>query len=336
MGIKKEEIAKHFAWYFPSLKQFPEKYLPLIFTDVSKAPEHLAYLCPLCLQNGIFAAKELGLLMSAEFSLDHIVAKSVGGSLVILTCKRCNNNAGREFEPALKKQLERLSFENRIENSALLANTSIKGVQGTYSSQLKVQEPGSYKLDFFTEGKGNAVPLNNWLQNPGTDWEATVTIQQPNKNHLAKSLIKSAYLLCFAVWGYEFVFSHSAEMIRKYLKDEHSYPVTTPIAWFGHTIKQNKINRFPIGICYIQEPVECRSFLVNLLLIDKKSGYRDIASILIPNPTETGWKDLEKLESIFQEVYKNGTPITFSHADHFTLAKGFLNGYSRSWAEPQI
>ena len=57
IGVKKEEVAKHFAGFSKSLKLYPDSYLPLIFNDPANPPEHLAYLCPLCLKNGLVAAK---------------------------------------------------------------------------------------------------------------------------------------------------------------------------------------------------------------------------------------------------------------------------------------
>jgi hypothetical protein len=79
--IPKEVIGGHFQQYYPSLSKFSQNYLHRFFRDVNIIEPHLAYLCPLCLREGIICAPSLGLGMSSEFSLDHFPPESVGGLL---------------------------------------------------------------------------------------------------------------------------------------------------------------------------------------------------------------------------------------------------------------
>src|SRR3954454_153888 len=104
MNIPKEILDQHFRYLTFSLFQFPEKYYHLIFKKDAVVPKHVAYLCPLCVNNFIILLEQ-GLIPSTDFSLDHFPPESVGGTLKLLTCKKCNNDAGRLYEAELVKKM---------------------------------------------------------------------------------------------------------------------------------------------------------------------------------------------------------------------------------------
>ena len=102
--ITDDVIANHFQNFMPSIWPYHSQYLATVFKKYKILPPHLVYFCPLCVENYIIAFgnhKEA----TAEFSLDHIPPESVGGKYKLLTCKKCNNDAGI-FEAELSSLLD--------------------------------------------------------------------------------------------------------------------------------------------------------------------------------------------------------------------------------------
>jgi hypothetical protein len=329
-GVPKEEIAKYLRWYFPSLQRHTDRYAQLFFHESATVPNHLAYVCPMCILNGILILPNAEKPMfSSEFSQDHFPPKSVGGTYTMLVCKDCNNKAGGEIDFVLKDQLSRMSLENRTPLSQVKAVTTIEGIPGNYKGRFSINENGEAVLGFNQEGKKDAPYLNQWINEPGKNWEAKVTIRNPDEEKVAKALVRAAYLFCFGIWGYEFAFSRSAELIRRYLAGECEYPIRVPLAWLGSEL--NNVESIPAGVCQLLQPVEARCFLVNIVLVDQETGFREIAVVPIANPTDTGWEDLGNLKELFERLFLDKTPVTFNHADQYTLQQGVLDGYTKSW-----
>ena len=105
MAVPAEIIEEHYRNYFPSLYQFPEQYRHLFFQDPGNAPDHLAYVCPLCAENGFVSTKDVPTAFRGEFTKDHYPPENVGGEKNMLVCETCNNRAGHLFESELVKQM---------------------------------------------------------------------------------------------------------------------------------------------------------------------------------------------------------------------------------------
>ena len=249
----------------------------------------------------------------------------------MLVCKNCNSNAGGAIDFVLKEQLNKMSLENRVPHSQVKAVTTITGVPGNYKGSFSINEKGESVLGFNAEGIASAVYLNQWIKDPGKNWEAMVMLPNPDESKVVKALVRAAYLYCFGAWGYEFAFSRSAEMMRKYLAGECEYPVRLPLAWLGAELNSKEPVSIPAGICHLQQPIEAKCFLVNVALTNLETGFREIAAIPIPNSTTSGWEDLGLLVDTFNKLILNKTPVIIGHADKYTLQVGLLNGYAKSW-----
>jgi hypothetical protein len=337
-SIPKEIIASHFNQYYPSLSQFPQNYLRLFFRDVNIIEQHLAYLCPICLCEGIIFAPSLGLGMSSEFSLDHFPPESVGGFLKILVCKKCNNDAGGLFEKSLKEKMENFSFNNGIISAQQMAKAEIldhsgnKIIPGRYTTKITISEDKMTEISLKPKSKDKIPLLDKWIEDSKTNlnYKIELTVPLADENKVSKSFLKAAYLFCFHSWGYEFAYSTTGENMRKVLKGEAEYPCKTPTLWLRDSIELNRIQYTPLGLCYLQRPLECRCFMVNMMLEDKGTGYKNIASILIPNPTPTGWEELKQVQAIF-DTQPGLMDISMAHVTDFTVRDRVLDGYNKSW-----
>lgn len=336
--IAKEIIRDHFNQYNASLGQFPEKYLQLFFRDINLTEPHLAYLCPLCLHEGIIFAASLGLSMSSEFSLDHFPPESVGGFLKILVCKKCNNDAGGLFEKSLKEKMENMSFNNGIISAQRMAKAEILDhsgkniIPGRYTTKITIGDGGMAEISLKPKSKDKMPLLDKWIEDSKTNhnYKIELTVPIADEIKVSKSFLKAAYLFCFHFWGYEFAFSMTGESIRKVLKGEAEYPCKTPTFWLRDSIVTNEIRYTSMGLCYLQRPFECQCFMVNMMLEDKGTGYKNIASVLVPNPTSTGWEDLRRIGKIIDQQSEK-ISIAMAHVETFSVRDGVLDGYSRSW-----
>jgi len=331
-SVSVKVIATHLLKYFYSLKNFPEKYNHLFFSDIDKPPTHFAYLCPLCLVNGVLLESSISIGWHSEFSLDHFPPKSVGGFLETLVCKKCNNDAGGKYESELKEKMKQMSFNNRIFSSSLVGKAKINGVPGSYTSQLSIGADGKHEISLKPNPKAHTPLLDKFIEDSKRNFTSSIEVTMPIANEIkvSKSFLKAAYLFCFDYWGYEFVFSKTGEMIRKVLRDEIQYPAFTPTFWLREAIEISDTRFTPLGLCYLQKPKDCKCFVVNMLLEDNETNYKNLASVLIPNPTDTGWDDLKRIQDIFNDKFDK-IEVSFAHVIDFSIVENVVDGYAQSW-----
>ncbi|HUZ60103.1 MAG TPA: HNH endonuclease [Hanamia sp.] len=328
-SISQEILLIHLLHFSHSLKCYPEKYIPLIFQDNITPPLHHAYVCPLCLKKAIIV-DQTGLYMTAEFSLDHFPPESSGGKLKILVCKKCNNEAGTLYDYSIKQKLQYISFDRKIPSSSLTAKSEITNVKGWYHSNLNVREDGEIEISFKPNPKKKFPLLDSWIDKSKDDlnWKANLTFRTPDDEKVSKALLKAAYLYCFINWGYEFVYSAHGELIRNVLSDSAKYPITVPSFWLDNDVKREETFTIPIGLCFIQRPMAWQSFVINLPLTSKDTGYNCTVSILIPNSTEKGIEDLIKIQKLLDS--KPECEVSFVPLKNF-LEEKIYDGYTKTW-----
>ena len=323
-SFKPEILLKHFSEYFDtSLKYFPQKYLNFFLNDGDLIPNHLAYLCPLCLSNFLVALEDK-IIASSDFDLDHYPQKSIGGNTKILVCKKCNNEAGHNYEFDLKKHLHLSSFTQKGLSHKVDVKSSIPNV-GIFNSQIGKNKNDKWEITLKPKENINIPLLDEWIaySKAHTGWEFQVMVSKPNESHINKAILKSAYLYCFSHWGYEFAFSKTGDLFRMVLSDKENYPMKVmPLKFDAET--KTTFEKIPTGICYISQPEYLRALIVNIQIKDKITGFRIIHPVFIPNPTETGIQDLKEIQKILDDRINDDitivplpnilkdTPITYS------------------------
>lgn len=296
-SFSQETLLSHIVDYYEtSLQYFKRQYLPLFLRDGDLIPIHKAYLCPLCLNNYIIILfEEKAVKATSDFDLDHYPQKSIGGSNTILVCKSCNNEAGHSFEFDLKKHLELTSFGEKGLSHQVAMKTTIPNV-GRFSGLIWKTENDQWEVSLKPNQKLKIKPLDDWLEysKHNKDWKIDLTISNPQDDNINKSMLKSAYLYCFALWGYEFAFSQSAELIRNVIKGNGTYPMN--VMPLKLTSDLNNYTNLPKGVCFISKPQVLRSFVVNIEIKDKEKGFSAVHPVFIPNPTENKIDDLKKIQ----------------------------------------
>ncbi|CAN5622716.1 hypothetical protein BH11BAC3_BH11BAC3_18650 [soil metagenome] len=326
LEVSDEVLKNNLLRFFPSLKQYPEKYLSLIFNDTSNVPEHMAYVCPLCLQNFIYYIPSQ-LRWSEAFSLDHFPPEDVNGKLAVLVCKPCNNNSGSAYESNFSELVEKECFNKKIPNSKLNTTVTISDVRGWHKGKFSIDESGQYRFGLTTNQTKNLPELAEWENSPVGDWEMNATIKHTDEIKFVKSLLKTAYLYCFNHWGYSFVFSKSAHIIRQVLNGEAIYPINIPSIWLDNKSGGIEIEKINTGVIFISEPKELQSIFVNIPVELKHLNYKCVIPIQIPNPTEECIEEIQRINRLFVDE-KNVTikmaPINFPHP-------GMEDSFSYTW-----
>ncbi len=283
---------EHLGTYGQTLVGF-ESHLEKVLSEEHFIQSTLnTYLCPLCL-NSYFINTRSGLQGNAEFSLDHLPPKSSGGFFQIITCKKCNNDSGL-FEAELVRILN-FGIDKSNSNAVVLKRIKvIDAGTGEFIHGDAIHSNGRTDIVFNENLKLYNKNYRSFLSRLHSNEISKLKIEVPlfDSQKVEQALLKSAYLICFIWWGYEFVFSEQASLIRKVLKKESRYPAQVPTIW--HTGD----NAPPTGVSLLLNGTERLAFVVNIELngIEVKT----VASILIPNPTGDGWRMVREINRINQ------------------------------------
>ncbi|MCB9044893.1 MAG: hypothetical protein H6550_02015 [Chitinophagales bacterium] len=292
--------------YIPEIQKIiPSKYH-------SQLPFGL-YICPLCLKN-YFIETSSGINGNSEFSLDHLPPKSASGRFKIITCKKCNNDSGT-FESEIEKVLN-FGIDKTDPNEKLKLKVELTDPEtGKCIKGVAHNENGETNILFNENLKKHKQEYIDFLNRVNSGKMPRIKIKPIlyDSNKLERALVKSAYLLSFAWWGYEFVFSDHGALIRQVIKGEKKYPCQVPISWF----EKDKI--LPTGISILQDGNKRIAFGANIYL--RGLNVDATACVLIPSPSKSAWDDISILIKNDEKTYSG---ITIPRVVHRI-------GYSISW-----
>ncbi len=159
-------------------------------------------LCPLCL--GRFDRRHL-----RELTKEHVVPKSLGGSIVTLTCKRCNNEFGHKVQSHLAKLIEiNESFKGNavargrftIFDQSVPVNVKLSG--GLHLEAVGGDPKALEAIDIAakTRATGRWSLSSQWKYSP---WKGSTAIA------------RTAYLIAFEQYGYPYLLSAPVKAIRE-------------------------------------------------------------------------------------------------------------------------
>ncbi len=250
------------------------------------------YCCPLCKKMFLPKALEVGIL-----TLEHAPPKEVGGRPLALTCKECNSIAGYSIDAAVVNR-ERLldavkgitGQKRNYKGRATLSmggeeiNVKLEVDEGSISLKppQKINNPKklaaykNYMMHLYEAGKWN-----------GEKFKITPLARYHQKYSKVGDL-KTAFIICFAFFGYTFVLNKRLSPIREQIigyKDE-----IIDRYWI---VSDPKINQ-KYFICFIEKPISAIA-----VKIDK-------STILLP------WLEGPKnLYKHMKENYKDEESFTF-------------------------
>ena len=160
------------------------------------------YVCPLCME--IFYGSALNQSVSNPLTLEDVPPKALGGKPVILTCKSCNNNSGRDLDSHLKAKIDLDLFmcgEKEIPSTlGIKGNNHFKSLMSFNREERRFSFSYSHKNPYAKrEIKSLASKWN------GSKFE--FKIKGPNQRRFQVALVRVAYLLAFEQFGYAYLLS---------------------------------------------------------------------------------------------------------------------------------
>jgi hypothetical protein len=171
-------------------------------------------LCPICMKP--FSRAELSLLTK-----DHVLARALGGKKQVLTCKKCNNEAGHKAQGHLSKLFK--INEGFSGTGDFLGKLTV--FEETIPATIRVM-PGSGLA--FTARGGHPTTLakidDGFRNRRSTKWKVEAKVPySPGKASAA--IARAAYLSAFHEFGYEYALSDGPSLFRAEVvsaMDEHS------------------------------------------------------------------------------------------------------------------
>ncbi len=187
-----------------------------------KLEDGKSYICPICTNQ--FSEADLNADSSNMLTLEDSPPDSLGGKKIALTCKACNSACGHDLDFHIQERMLELDAKEFLPNSTQKGKTTIDGV--TVNSEVRVKDN---KIEVvFTDKNNNPEKTKEYLKKVIPNEMVTVE-PKPSRVDSEKfqiALLKSAYVLAFAKFGYNFILNPCFNIVRKQLKnpDKLIYP----------------------------------------------------------------------------------------------------------------
>jgi len=179
------------------------------------------YYCPIC--GNPFPRTALD---NKELTLEHIPPEAQGGKGIALTCSKCNNTAGYSVDSAvfnrkeLKKGIESLIIRNQEYKGRVRLNFGEENLKKV-NADLSVKDS---KVKFYVIGKSNPPNISENIKefinkanqgNKSCFQSIKVTPKQRFNLWYSKvGDLRTAFLVCFAFFGYKYVYDKRLEPVR--------------------------------------------------------------------------------------------------------------------------
>ena len=247
------------------------------------------FICPICFK--LFKRNALSTEYDDHLTLEDVPPKSLGGKIVTLTCKICNNRGGSELESHLSKKLRADAFLSGSSGVQMRARfRPDPSVDLTATVQFTPDRVVDIRYLPNQSDPGHIERLHK-LEEAGDISSITIRFLMGYRmNRPEIALLRIAYLLAFARFGYGFLINDNLVCVRHQIRD------------FSEKILPNwGILRadYPdsaVGISVIHEPEELQSFLI-VFDLETETG-RTRHGIVLPGPTKPGLDVYERIAEL--------------------------------------
>jgi hypothetical protein len=194
-------------------------------------------------------------------SVEHVPPKALGRDELVLTCKRCNNDAGRHFDAEAHKQQRLWQFLSGQSQQPETARFTV----GDITTRVEAHVTGQTGLFLMEVPKINnpadlermEAHMRMLSETRSTDFRFTVTPQLryfPDRARV--SWIRTAYLAAFALFGWKYILQPALPPIREQLMN----PLTITLPLLSMYDPNGDPGRHEAWA--IKQPTEHRSLLV--------------------------------------------------------------------------
>ena len=165
------------------------------------------YVCPLCMRSHrTFDGKEL--------TREHVPAESLGGTL-LLTCRLCNNEAGRRLQGHQVERERQESFWRGDGDGKM--NFELHTAGGTVRGE--IESSGAPRRFIIQSSRTDPNSLANWPPPAGQESSAYTLGRRYNWQASRIADLRDAYLWAFAQYGYSLIAQPSYNWVRKAIQE---------------------------------------------------------------------------------------------------------------------
>ncbi len=252
--------------------------------------------CPLCF-NKYFTLDDL---QNGDLTGEHIPPEKLGGTIVALTCRDCNNNHGALLDSHLVKY---------VRNIDALMGTGPTYVDGIASTK----DSGEFRIEFRSTGENrwellgvpqasNVKHIENFTNEfHSDDFSFKLTLRLGNERRAQLSLVRSGYLTAFQYLGYGFLINLGRLRHQFNNPDEDIFPIRSVIFPFEAP------SDF-VGVNIVSKPPEMKCYLI-VFDVQAENGLLRRAGVMLPGPNVEDYAMFMNLEKF------SGTSITIKHFD---------------------
>ncbi|MFI9252472.1 hypothetical protein [Streptomyces sp. NPDC053069] len=219
--------------------------------------DDLYYACPCCLH--AFPSEAV---TAQVLTVEHVPPEALDGKGMLLTCKRCNNDAGRDFDSHAQKRAE---FYSMLSGNAMARPMRAVFEAGGIEINGEAQSTGA---GWFLEGvvkQNHPARLDAHEQalrataDNGEGAEFRFKIKENFSSQRADtSWIRSAYLAAFSALGWSYILQPALDPIRQRIRPGSSATLP-PIIGFNPSHDAEGRH-----ILIVQEPEELSSVVVRI------------------------------------------------------------------------
>jgi hypothetical protein len=276
--------------------------------------EDKKYVCPLCLK--VFIEQDLEQKNSNPLTIEDIPPKATKKSILLLTCKKCNNESGFKLDYIIKQQLKSEPFFKGTLHSSIPANLNLVGNK-YIKGQIKIV--GENSLLFELPDKSNPF-IKDSMKDLMQNWSKqgfTFNYRIPDDRKLKIAYLRIGYLLFFNTFGYLPLLDENLKTIRNQLQN----PDENILSNFGIVYNLEKKDAKE-GIHLIYKPNYIKSYLI-VIDISTKSFIKKIG-IIIPGPGEEG---LTNYKNVFSFKGKEELTIKDVSSKEYITQIDQINAY---------
>jgi len=280
------------------------------------------YVCPLCRMH--FDRTGLNSVGDNYLTIEHIPPKSVGGTDIILTCKKCNNDHGSKLDSQLDSKIKLDKFPSKFYQAQISASFNLNdGILGN----------GYVKVD--AEGKFNLVIQEN-RTNPKYHHEfkeviidgkkadsLSFSIKGYDKKRANISILRAAYLLAFKKLGYGFMLSRNSDIPRQIIANEELYTN----GFYGIFLKG--IEEDMEGVYIVLAPKEIVGYCVVLNIDNSKIG------VLLPGSDKYSDKIYDRYLSLVNKDINIGISVFPVHDVDYLLNEKHILAPHNNWLKKE-
>lgn len=254
--------------------------IPFISSDGIELHLEDAYICPLCLQ--ITPLSKIN-----DFTIEHVPPLSVGGAPILVTCKKCNSNAGFNIDAFLQNELQ-LDYDIKYfckkptRSTIILNGFDING-------KTIIEEDNIFHFSMNPQNN-NPEKYSSFMNELKTHDGGYQLLVDTKIGRLKRdlrlaniSLLKSAYLKAFSCLGYPYILNSNLNIVREQIIN-HSKDILKNIYFVGNN---NDIpDEQSCGVyCANVNEIKCIIVIMSIGLSKSELSYK--VAIALPHPEDS-------------------------------------------------